>query len=423
MERTQYENKIVYLNEVENDFDKNTPAYVYSRNEIKYYNSLSKKEQMQSYIHMNDIIIPMLLKVDKRGVLYFAMQYTYIPACNKIFLELPAYKMFRISKKDNSNEINKENLYSKDDIEYTINSILENIKYKKIYWKELSSDFQPVSQSITDQMAKFIEIEVEYKENKEILQWYPINCLENLLDRQDLNMSIQTKYGLMLFKEKYKDELKKLIPTNFEENKMLLNKTFNLKQRHQKKIYEIYRFGMIEKHKIDKKILKLHYKNKIECFGDKAVYATSKNSVQCIITKIENGEIKVGLSKQQRSPFIARTEVDEYFYENPAGLVEEGEKFDAAAKREALEETGIQINGNMNKLSGKLLFSYGTEEMSEIYLTELEENYVQTKQKLDEQENISEIEWYNLKTLDIDKLHSPIATKLSLIMSRTFYSL
>lgn len=417
MKQTQYEDKIVYINHLEDNDSKNSSTHIYSRNEITYYNPTSGKEQMQSYLHMNDIIVPILLKVDPRGIIYFAMQYTYIPAHNKIFLELPAFKMYNISKEANNIE------YTNEDIEYTINIILDNIQYKKIYWKELSSKFEPVSQSITDQMVKFIEIEVEYKEQKEKLKWYPMNGLEDLLNRQDINMSLQTKYGLMIYMERYKKHIQKLNQIKFQENKYLLNKKFNPKYKWQKKIYEIYRFGVMEKYKIDRKVLKLYYKNKIECFGDKAVYATSKNSVQCIITKIENGEIKVGLSKQQRSPFIARTEVDEYFYENPAGLVEEGEKFDAAAKREALEETGIQINGNMNKLSGKLLFSYGTEEMSEIYLTELEENYVQTKQKLDEQENISEIEWYNLKTLDIDKLHSPIATKLSLIMSRTFYNL
>lgn len=61
--------------------------------------------------------------------------------------------------------------------------------------------------------------------------------------------------------------------------------------------------------------------------------------------------------------------------------------------------------------------------MTEIYLAELKKKYVQTKKKLDEQESISDLEWYDLKNMDIDKLHSPIATKLSLIMSRKFYNI
>lgn len=366
---------------------------------------------------MNDIIIPILLKVDQRGILYIAMQYIYVPACNKIFLELPAYKVL---KRDNDNE---QEIYTKNDIEYTINKILEKIQYKRIYSKELSTNFEAISQSITDQMAKFMEIEVEYKESKEDLQWYPINSLNDLVSRQDINMSIQTKYGLMLFQDKYKEELSKVIQTKFYEDKILLNKRFNVENKYQKKIYEIYRFGIIEKYKLDSKISKLYNKKKIKFVGDKVVYVTSKNSVQCILSKFENEEIKVGLSRQQRSPFIAIKCVDEYFYENPAGLVEDGEQFDVAAKREALEETGIQINGKMHKLSNKLLFNYGTEEMTEIYLAELKKKYVQTKKKLDEQESISDLEWYDLKNMDIDKLHSPIATKLSLIMSRKFYNI
>ena len=77
----------------------------------------------------------------------------------------------------------------------------------------------------------------------------------------------------------------------------------------------------------------------------------------------------------------------------------------------------------MIKLCSKLLLSYATEEMIEFYLTELEENYVQTKQQLDEQENISEIEWFDLRTLDINKIHSPLTTKISIIMSMFFYKL
>ena len=404
MDNKTYKNKIVYLNEIENKQNAENPNYIYCRNEITYFNPSSNKEQMQSYLHMNDLIVPILLKIDNRGTLYFAMQYIYIPARNMIFLELPVYKMDK-------------------NIDFTINNISQKINYKIINWKELSSDFSPVSQSITDQMAKFVEIEVKYEDKKELLQWYPINCLDDLLNKQDINMSLQTKYGLMLFKGKYKNELKKLIPIKFKENKRLLRKHFNPKQKYLKKIYEIYRFGVVEKYITDKKVLKLHNKNKIQYFGDKSVYATTKNSVQCILTKIENGEVKIGLSKQQRSPFIARDDVDEYFYEAPAGLVENGELFDFAAKRESFEETGIQINGKMIKLCNRLLLSYATEEMIEFYLTELEENYVQTKQKLDEMENISEIEWFDLKTLDINKINSPLTTKISIIMSRNFYNL
>lgn len=178
---------------------------------------------------MNDIIIPILLKVDQRGILYIAMQYIYVPACNKIFLELPAYKVL---KRDNDNE---QEIYTKNDIEYTIKKILEKIQYKRIYSKELSTNFEAISQSITDQMAKFMEIEVEYKESKEDLQWYPINSLNDLVSRQDINMSIQTKYGLMLFQDKYKEELSKVIQTKFYEDKILLNKRFNVENKYQKK--------------------------------------------------------------------------------------------------------------------------------------------------------------------------------------------
>ena len=76
----------------------------------------------------------------------------------------------------------------------------------------------------------------------------------------------------------------------------------------------------------------------------------------------------------------------------------------------------------MNKLCGKLLLNYATEEMIEFYLTELEENYVQTKQNLDEQENISEIEWFDLKTLDVNKIHSPLTTKISVLFAKEFYN-
>lgn len=413
MKNKQYEKKEVYKNTL--DENKYSTEYIYSRNEVTYLNAISGKKQAQNYIHMNDIIVPIILKIND-GVIYFAVQYKYIPACNKIFLELPAYSVL---SQDNKEEYE---LFTNKDIEYTINKTLEEKNLKRIYLKELSSNFEPVSQSFTDQMIKYVEIEVQNTNNIDNLNWYPINTINDLINRNDINMSIQTKYGLLLFSEKYKKEIEKIKPTKFHENKKIINEKFNNEDKEQKKVFEIYRFGIVEKYKIDKKILDLFKNNTIESVGSQIVYATSKDSVQCILTKLENNKIMVGLSKQQRSPFIPRQDVDEFFYENPAGLVEKGEIFEVAAKREALEETGIQINGKMHQLSSKLLFSYGTEEMTEVYLAELKDKFVQSKQELDEDESISSLEWFNLKTLDIDKLHAPIATKISLIMTKRFYN-
>ena len=139
---------------------------------------------MQSYVHMNDIIIPILLKVDQRGILYFAMQYIYVPACNKIFLELPAYKVL---KRDNDNE---QEIYTKNDIEYTINKILEKIQYKRIYSKELSTNFEAISQSITDQIAKFISLLQKALVSRVWIRRKTLRQSKSLLTKQDMSSRI-----------------------------------------------------------------------------------------------------------------------------------------------------------------------------------------------------------------------------------------
>ena len=54
------------LNGIENKQNSENPNYIYSRNEVTYFNPSSGKQQMQSYLHMNDLIVPILLKIDNQ---------------------------------------------------------------------------------------------------------------------------------------------------------------------------------------------------------------------------------------------------------------------------------------------------------------------------------------------------------------------
>lgn len=434
---------------------KESSNYIDSRISVTFENPDEEKRKEkptinQNYLNMNDIVVPLLLKQGDDGQLYFAMEYTYIPARKQIYLELPSIGLEE--KKDRYNESDVIKSVSKlaNYLQLKLHWSMDPEKNKKrITIDDLTSQYDPVSQSFTNQTAKLVELGVENEQGDKRLHWFPVSCLQDLLSR-DIPMSIQTKYTLLQFAQKHKTKFENLEQTEANIDKELINlcKVYGNRDDDRNIWPHKYRFGVAED-KIPGIIQDYIATGKIECASENfrenekgiieetSVYGMSKDSVQVVITRVKNGKVQVGLSKQTRSPFISTG--NEIFEEIAAGMIDEKDyqnidiKSDEyknldyanhyagrnAAAREVSEETGIKIlPDSLISLSQDLLLSHGTEELSQFYLAKLPENYIQGKQNLDAEESISEITWYDLDTLDIDKLHAPMPTKIALFMAR-----
>lgn len=429
--------------------------YVIGRHSVTYPNPLKDNiEQTQNYLDMNDIVVPVIIKKGDDGQIYFAMEYTYIPAKKQIFIELPSIGMQE-----------KKEEYSDLDILTATTNLTDMLQLSQSNGKinDLASNYDPVSASFTNQMAKFVELGVKNQDGDKRLHWFPVSCLQDLLSK-DIPMSLQTKYALLLFEQKHKKEISSITPTEAQIDTELLNSTKKYGEENKDDIIwpRKYRFG-VAKREIPAQIQELMAEGRIDYVADnieekndgmskeESVFGMSKNSIQCIIARIKNGKVQVCLQPQLRSPFIAKNKVNSYFLETPAGMIDEkdyqnidinSEEYrdlnqatkgildnyatETAAAREVAEETGIKISSeNLIKLSQDLLYSQGTEEMTGFYLAIISSDTEKGKRNLDEQEVIlSEDEdsiWYDLDSLDINKLHSPISKKMLLILTKKYF--
>ena len=130
--------------------NKRTAMNPMGTNKITYVNSKSGNTQTQSYLEMQDLIVPVLVKKDKQsGELHFAMQYEYVPSSKYgVQLELPDFPFFN-EKKDN---------YSEEDVSECIKENLNYLDLKLIGFKYLDSGTTAINQSITDQIMKVVYV-------------------------------------------------------------------------------------------------------------------------------------------------------------------------------------------------------------------------------------------------------------------------
>lgn len=449
-----FKDELVYTNNTNSNdpMSKVAPGRVNSRHSITYTNPRTGKEQTQNYLDMNDIVVPIMIKKGDDGQIYFAMVNTYIPATKKIYLELPSIGM----------DEQKEN-YSDSDIFTSVIKLTNMLQLSQTNGNinTLSSNYDPVSQSFTNQTAKIVELGVKNEQGDKRLNWLPVSCLQDMLDRWDIPMSIQTKYALLLFAEKHKDEIAKLNPTKMDEI-IPTNIVFGERDNDESIWPHKHRFG-VAKEETSGIIQNLMGSGWIDYASENiednpngvsketSVYGMSKNSIQCVLTRTVNGKVQVGLMDQHRSPFITKKEINEVFTETPAGMIDEKDyikaKYDDEAEknttaeeiveedyiakldekagknavvREVAEEAKIEIFPEwVTKISQDLLLSHGTEEYSKFYYVRLPANYKTLKEdQQDNEEAIGKLKWYDLDTLDIDELHAPIPTKIALFMAK-----
>ena len=396
------ENYVTDLNGRKENFA-NTPS---KRNAITYYNPRAKKWQTQNYIDLDNIIVaPMVRRNEKTGEFEYALCYKQNPATmknnqyNGILLEVPIFSIMDVTD------------LSEEEIENILDEQCMQIYGENYFANRKLQDIQtPVSQSFTNQLATFKVVAVHYDENSN-LNWYPISTLPDYINKSKEKpfSSLQTIYALELLNLMYKEDIDKA-KAPFEFSIKNINKQENYKTK------EIspnkYRFGIED--------IIIYGENGEELYD---TYATSKDSVQCILTrKNKDGHIQIGLSKQQRSPFISDKNFDEYLYEVSAGMVENGEDFRESAVREAREETGYKINKeNLKHLGGPIILSLATQELSDFYLCEIDLNELYGNQELDEQENIEHMQWFDLDKLDLENLHSPLPTKYAILKTIQYY--
>ena len=433
----------------------------------EFWNSNKGKLDKQNGIRMNDIVVPVIIKKGDDGQIYFAMQYTYNEAGNKISLELPSIGMQE--KKDE---------YTDLDVLTAITNLTDMLELPQTNGKinELSSNFDALYPSYTDQQAKFVELGVknEFTNKKgdkvqygvKSLNWMPVSCLDDLLSRNDVLMSLQTIYALKLFAKKHKEEIEKVEPTKAEINTDLMEDPYKYYQEKYaaepmandeeetdyEKIYENKHRFNVERMKIPNVIQQLRALGVIDYVADKGAFvkdSTTKleefkeekivslsiaDSVQCIVTrKLPDGKVQVAIQKNLRSPFISRG-IDEYFEETPAGLIDQKDAEDAtskeeilenAARRETNEETGIDVspeNTEIVRLIPDFLYSHGGNEITRGFLLhkKVYESH-EEEQKLDEDEVITKYNWVDLDSLDIDGMHTPISKKLLFYLVQEYF--
>ena len=370
---------------------------------ITYYNPLAKKNQTQSYLDMDDIIVTLILRKNKEGKYQFAMEYKYVPAAERTMLELPV-----ISTMQNTASYDGETI---EDLLET--GLIDNYGIDMIGYRKIDGTATPVSQSFTNQKATAVLAYTRQEESENNnLEWFDISSLKDYLTNYVRFSSLQTAYVMQSFYEQFQDkEELQDTPTKFEVDQDKIN-TEEPFEKHHNIMEHKYRFGV--------DFFSNEERNVEE--GPDAEIGLSKNSVQCIMTRKIDGKIYVGLSKQQRSPFIATKNFDEYLYEIAAGMVEPGESYEEAAKRETIEETGIDIEKQKLTYIGTQLLSTVTQEESAFYICEVSENSNYGEQNLDSDENISQIEWVPADEINLEKLNAPLPTKYAILKAREYFS-
>lgn len=383
-------------------------------NRVEYTNPKTGKKQAQSYFEMQDLVVPVIIKKDKKnGELHFAMQYEEVPSSiHGVQINLPDCPFFN----------KKQDIYSNGDVTECLEDRLSRLGLKMIGFKYLDSGVTAINQSITDQLMKIVYVYVEEKENNNDnnLQWYPVSCLKDFIepklseDKYNEYTSVKTKYALQLFYNEFKEVIDKKTQTKFEYREGLLKNGASWKPV--KTIMEHkYRFG-------ETLVENKQRGQEVASFGSVAEMGTSRNSVECILVKKEGGKIKVGLSKQQRSPFIAREGVSEFFYEDVGGMVEPGEVVENAVKREVREETGYEINEeNFYKICDFIQLSEATQESIAFYIAELDGTEKYLGLELDLDESIDDIEWFDLHEIDLNTFHCALPTKYMVLLARELY--
>ena len=389
------------------DFARNAKNLL-ARKQVTYYNSKTHKMQTQSYFDMQDLVIPVMLRKNKEGQIEFAMMYEYIPAVNKVFLELPECPFFRIKKSH----------YDNADVTEVLDDRMIDLGLDMVGFKYLDSSETAVSQSFTDQQAKFVVVSVEEENENNQLKWFPITSIKSYFENIGNNSSLQTKYALELFYNQYKKYINSSNPTQFVYDKEIVGKTVGNWKDVRTIMEHKHRFGI----KLAKNMQEPHIDDNITSFGQFAEYGTSKNSSNCLVIKKCNGKIMIGLSKQQRSPFVEREGMDEYFYEFVGGMVEDGESFEETARRETLEETGVDIQHmKLIHIEEPTLASKAAEEYGDFYLCEITEQTKINSLTLDEQEDIDRLEWFDLYETDFGKMRIPLGTKYIIQKAREYY--
>lgn len=394
---------------------KNSGMNPLGRNRVEYTNPKTGERQAQSYFVMQDMVVPVILKKDKKtGELLFAMQYEAVPtSLHGVQLNLPDCPFFE-EKKDE---------YSNGDVTECLEDRLGNLGLHMIGFRYLDSGFTATNQSITDQVMKVVYVYVEdenQNENENNLHWYPVSSLKDFLepklggDKSNEYTSVKTKYALQLFYNEFKDEIDKKIQTKFEYREDFLENGAS---------WEYVKTEMEHKYRFGENLVENKQQNpEIANFGSFAEQGTSRNSVECMLVRREGGKIKIGLSKQQRSPFIARDGISEFFYEDVGGMVEPEESIKDAVIREVCEETGYKIKGeNFHQLCDFILLSEATQESTAFYIAELDGTEEYVGLQLDEHESIEELEWFDLYNIDLNKGTYALPTKYMVLLAKKYY--
>jgi len=103
-------------------------------------------------------------------------------------------------------------------------------------------------------------------------------------------------------------------------------------------------------------------------------------------------------------------------------MIEDGEDYEEALRREVVEETGIQMSSaKLTQLTGLMMIGKGTQEASIFYLYEMDGSEIDGDQSQDEQESIEKIEWFDLDQIDLNTFHAPLPTKYAVLLAREYF--
>lgn len=182
--------------------------------------------------------------------------------------------------------------------------------------------------------------------------------------------------------------------------KEINNKLYHVKNREAIKKYkidghEILKFRYIKKgYRFDIATISLRKGETTDRKEYKHMITLSKPSVEVLCVREEDKQLQICMIIQPRTPYQAEADGKKYarfFWEQPGGLVEEGQTFEEAALREVREETGYVVKSLQRLISPKIYrhVSY-TDEATVLFLAELGKF---KGQKLDENEDIK-LNWY-----------------------------
>lgn len=132
-----------------------------------------------------------------------------------------------------------------------------------------------------------------------------------------------------------------------------------------------------------------------DTLGDQYFHGKEDSADASIIAALHEEANKIVCIRQFRVP------LNDYIYELPAGLIDKGEKFDEAAKRELREETGLEIVSiDYEKTNKKVYASAGmTDESSALVFCtcrgEVSDKYLEAEEDIEvvllSQEEVKEL--------------------------------